>query len=419
MIGVHYIRAAVAVVALATAAPLAAAQTTVAPGADLRAAVAEAEPGDRLVLPPGVHAGPLQIDKPLTLTGQEGAVIEGSGSGSVITVTAPDVRIERLTIRGSGKDVPAMDSGVLATRTAARLAVVDNFFDRNLFGVYLHGAADSSVENNVIRGRRDVRLSEAGNGVSIWNAPGAQVIGNDIRQVRDGIFVNTSKRNVFKGNNFAELRFAIHYMYTHDSAVIGNRSKGNHVAWAIMYSDNLEIRGNVSVNDRDHGLMLNYTNRSNVTGNLVEGGGEKCLFIYNAHRNRIEGNRFENCPIGIHFTAGSEGNRVTGNAFIGNRTQVKYVGTRLVEWTFDGRGNYWSDNAAFDLDGDGIADRPYRPNDMMDDILWRYPQAKALLNSPAVTLLRFAQGRFPALYPGGVVDKAPLMSPPSMAAGDQ
>src|SRR5690606_27092608 len=143
----------------------------------------------------------------------------------------------------------------------------------------------------------------------------------------------------------------------------------------------------------------------------------KCLFIYNAHKNRIANNRFEACPIGIHFTAGSERNAVYGNAFIGNRTQVKYVGTRLVEWTHDGRGNYWSDNPAFDMNGDGIADRPYRPNDIVDDILWRYPQAKLLLNSPAVEVLRFAQSRLPALRPGGVVDTAPLMRPPVVEAG--
>jgi nitrous oxidase accessory protein len=84
-------------------------------------------------------------------------------------------------------------------------------------------------------------------------------------------------------------------------------------------------------------------------------------------------------------------------------------GTRRVEWTQAGVGNDWSDNAAFD--GDGIADREYRPNDLVDDLLWRYPQAKLLLNSPAVSVLRFAQSRLPALYPGGVVDTAPLMAP--------
>lgn len=404
-----------ALAATAAALPASAAVHEVAPGQSLQAAVEAAAPGDVLRLLSGEHAGPVVIDRGLSLVGEAGAAVVGPGKGSVISLTAPGVRIEGLIIRGSGTDLPTMDSGVFASREAPDAVIRNNRFEGNLFGVYLHGAGGALVEGNVIVGRSDLRMSEAGNGVSIWNAPGARVIGNDVRFGRDGIFVTTSRDVLFQDNRFAELRFAIHYMYTQDSRVIGNRSEGNHVGWAIMFSNRLEIRDNVSLGDRDHGLMLNAANESAVTGNVVQGGGEKCVFIYNANKNLIEGNRFEGCPIGIHFTAGSERNRVTGNAFIGNRTQVKYVGTRHMEWSAEGRGNYWSDHPGFDLDGDGIADAPYRPNDLMDEILWTLPQAKLLLNSPAVDTLRWAQAQFPALYPGGVVDSAPLMQPPAEA----
>ena len=161
-----------------------------------------------------------------------------------------------------------------------------------------------------------------------------------------------------------------------------------------------------------------YANSSEIAGNEVRGGAEKCVFIYNANKNRFHGNRFDSCAIGIHFTAGSERNEIAGNAFIGNRNQVKYVGTRHVEWSAGGRGNYWSDNPAFDLDGDGIAERPYRPNGLVDQIVWRQPLAKLLLNSPAVQVLRWAQSEFPALHPGGVTDSAPLMVPPIGAVAE-
>lgn len=147
-----------------------------------------------------------------------------------------------------------------------------------------------------------------------------------------------------------------------------------------------------------------------VAGDRI--GPEKCLFVYTANRNTIAGNRFEGCGIGIHFTAGAEGNAVSGNALIGNQTQVKYVGTRTLDWSADGRGNYWSDNAAFDLDGDGIADAAYRPNDIIDRVMWTAPQARLLVTSPAVQVIRWAQSRFPATLPGGVLDSAPLMAPP-------
>lgn len=399
------------VLGLAVLGSAGAAQRRVEPGTALQPLIEAAAPGEVLLLAPGRHAGPLVIDRPLALRGEPGAIVEGPGTGSVITVTAPDVRIEGLEVTGSGSDLPAMDSAILVQQTAPRAMVRGNRIMNNLFGVYLHGAADSRVESNVIVGRRDLRLAEAGNGVSIWNAPGAAIIGNAISQGRDGIYVKISHHNRFENNTFSRLRFAIHYMYTNDSRIAGNRSRGNHVGWAIMYSERLDIEDNVSDDDRDHGLLLNSTNDSRVIGNVVRHGGEKCVFVYNANNNRLENNWFEGCPIGIHFTAGSEGNVMTGNAFVANRVQVKYVGTRFIDWAAGGRGNYWSDNPAFDLDGDGIADRPYRPNDVMDEILWTRPQAKLLANSPAVQLVRWAQARFPALYPGGVFDSAPLMRP--------
>ena len=399
------------VLGLAVLGSAGAAQRRVEPGTPLQPLIEAAAPGEVLLLAPGRHAGPLVIDRPLALRGEPGAIVEGPGTGSVITVSAPDVRIEGLEITGSGIDLPAMDSAILVQQTAPRAMVRGNRIMNNLFGVYLHGAADSRVESNVIDGRRDLRLAEAGNGVSIWNAPGAAIIGNTISHGRDGIYVKISHHNRFENNTFSRLRFAIHYMYTNDSRIAGNRSRGNHVGWAIMYSERLDIEDNVSDDDRDHGLLLNSTNDSRVIGNVVRHGGEKCVFVYNANNNRLENNWFEGCPIGIHFTAGSEGNVMTGNAFVANRVQVKYVGTRFIDWAAGGRGNYWSDNPAFDLDGDGIADRPYRPNDVMDEILWTRPQAKLLANSPAVQLVRWAQARFPALYPGGVFDSAPLMRP--------
>ena len=77
-----------------------------------------------------------------------------------------------------------------------------------------------------------------------------------------------------------------------------------------------------------------------------------------------------------------------------------YVGTRFLDWSVNGRGNYYSDNPAFDLKGTGVADTAYRPNDLMDQVIWRAPAAKMLLNSPAVQVVRWAQAQFPAIHPG-------------------
>lgn len=392
--------------------PVAAVAATIdVPPGELAPAITAAAPGDELVLAPGKHVGPVVIDKPLLLRGQPGAEVDGGGKGRVIQVSAPDVTVEGLEITGSGLDLEAMDAGVFLDKLAVRAHVSGNRVLDNLVGVYVWGAADARVEGNTIVGRQDLRVNERGNGISLWNAPGAQILNNTIRHGRDGIFVATSRNNRFAGNHFSGVRFAVHYMYCNDSEVAGNVSEGNYVGYALMYSQNLIVADNVSHDDHDHGVLLNYTNQSQVTGNRVI-GGNKCMFVYNANKNRIADNLIEGCGIGIHFTAGSERNVMTGNAFVANQTQVKYVGTRDVVWAEGRRGNYWSDNSAFDLDGDGIADTAYRPNDMVDRVVWAVPLAKLLLNSPAVQVVRWSQAQFPALTPGGVVDPAPLMRPP-------
>jgi nitrous oxidase accessory protein len=418
---------------------------------NLQAVLDRAANGDTVVLQ-GEHRGPIRVARKLTLEGEPGAVVLGLGIGSVVTVTAPGAVVRGLTIRGSGTDLEAMDAGVFVEKTAMGAVVEGNRIEGNLYGIYLHGAPNSVARNNRIVGIREGRVNEAGNGISVWNAPGAEVTGNEIRFGRDGIFVIASKNNVFRGNRFRDLRFAVHYMYTNDSEVSDNISVGNTSGYTIMYSHRLKVKGNLSDGDRDRGLLFNFANGSEIAGNEVMGrpqsterwaspgmrdrearehglpsaedasataptgatriGPEKCVFIYNANKNRFAGNRFEGCVIGVHFTAGSEGNEIAGNAFINNRNQVKYVGTRYLDWSKDGRGNYWSDNPAFDLNGDGIADTAYRPNDLMDKVLWSVPQAKVLVNSPAVQIIRWAQAQFPALLPGGVVDGHPLMSPP-------
>lgn len=389
------------------AAPLGAAEVGL--GQDLQTAIAGATPGDVLTLAAGVHAGPVVIDRPLTITGA-GAIIDGQGRGTVVTITGDDVTISGITVQNSGRSSPELDAGIKINKGADRARIEGNRIENNLHGVDVHGSRDSVVAKNVIIGLTLARMNDRGNGVYVWNAPGTVVEGNDISLGRDGIFSNTSRKGTYRNNLIHDLRFAVHYMYTNDSEVSGNISIGNHLGYAIMFSDRVQLHDNLSLWDRDYGVMMNYSNGSDVVGNLVR-GAKKCTFIYNAHKNLIWGNRFEGCAIGIHFTAGSERNAISENAFLGSRNQVKYVGTKMVEWSLEGRGNYWSDHPAFDLNGDGLADSVFRPNDLMDHILWSQPAAAALIGSPAVQLIRWSQENFPALLPGGVVDSHPLMAP--------
>jgi len=398
--------------------PTIARQWQVSPGnGTLQTAIDSAQPGDTLLLTSGTYTGSINIHQSLSIKGSQSSIIDGEKSSHVILITAPDVLVQGLSIQHSGNVLEDEDSGVFITDKGDRARIEGNFLEFNQIGVYLKGPDDAVVSNNVIIGSQFHRVNDRGNGVYLWNTPGSIIKDNKIRYGRDGIFVNASRNNIFSGNHMSDLRFAIHYMYANDSEVSNNISLNNHVGFALMFSDRITVKNNLSSRDEKRGLFFNFANYSVIEGNRVV-GAEKCVFIYNANFNQINGNSFEDCQIGIHFTAGSEKNEIYNNAFINNRSQVKYVGTRYIEWSKDGRGNYWSDNVAFDIDDNGIADQVYKPNDLVDQLVWRHPLAKLLLNSPSVQVLKWAQSEFPGLHPGGVTDSAPLMVPSPSASGD-
>ena len=379
------------------------------PGA-LARAIEVAAPGDVLVLEQGDHAGPVIIDRALTLKG-DGARVVGPGAGTVISIEADDVTVTGLEITGSGKKLNELDSGIAIAKGFRRAVVEGNRLTGNLIGVDVQGGRDAVVRGNTIIGRDDLRRPEMGPGIYVWNAPGLLVEGNDVSRGRDGIFITTSHKATYRGNVLHDLRFAIHSMYSNNLTVHDNRSHDNDMGFAFMYSTKLDVRGNLSENDWRHGIFMNFANKARLVGNEVRNGGEKCLFVYNSNQNEFTANRFQGCGIGIHFTAGSQGNTLAGNAFLGNRTQVKYVGTRWQEWSHEEQGNYWSDHVAFDIDGDGVADSPYRPNDVIDQITWQQPMAKLLIGTPAAQLVSWSQARFPGLMPGGVIDSHPMTTP--------
>ena len=122
-------------------------------------------------------------------------------------------------------------------------------------------------------------------------------------------------------------------------------------------------------------------------------------------------NWFEGGDIGVGVALGGEGNVLTENTFINNKIQVRYVGRAPLEWSYEGRGNFWSTFMAWDFDGNGIADKPYQPNDSLDRIFWIYPEARFLMDSPVVALLRWLAQQFEIDRGKGVTDSFPLMAP--------
>lgn len=384
--------------------------------------------GDTIRFRAGRYRVNLHINKRLRLEGEPGAILDGGNQGDVIRVSAAGVEIHGLGIENSGHSLTDMNAGIFVERSADKIIIQSNRFDKNAFGIWLDACSGAQVLDNRIHGEPQRRSQDRGNGIHLYANSHALVRGNEVWQTRDGIYIDTSNNNILQANSLHDLRYGIHYMYSHDNRIIANHTYNTRTGYALMQSKRLTVLDNTSDQDRNYGILMNFITHSTIANNRISSvrvgeayvtGGDsimgaegKAIFIYNSQFNDIHDNLFADSDIGIHLTAGSEDNQVYGNTFAGNQVQVKYVSNRPQEWSRQGRGNFWSDYLGWDLDADGIGDKRYEPNDAIDKLLWKYPMARILMSSPAVQTLHWVQERFPVLKPQGVRDSAPLMLSP-------
>jgi nitrous oxidase accessory protein len=386
-----------------------AAEYVVMPGQSVESAIEHASAGDTVLVQRGHYLEHLVISKPLHLKGVNRPTLDGSNNGDVIRIKSPDVVIEGFIISNSGADLTAQNAGIYLEPGSDRAIIRDNTINYTLFGLWIEKIKDVQVIGNNITGMRDLASAQRGNGVQLYNSIGAQIIDNHISFTRDGIYVDISNHALFRGNRLHHLRYGTHYMNSNFNVWENNETYLNRGGLALMEVRNQIVRNNRAWGNSDHGIMLRTIQDSVVENNIVAGNG-RGFFIYDAEYNILRNNLIVGNRIGVHLWAGSIHNEVEGNDLIQNREQIKYVSTRDEYWG-EKTGNYWSNYIGWDRNGDGVGDVPYEANDLVDQLTWKYPAVKLLLNSPAVQTLRLVDRQFPLLRATSIIDRHPRMKP--------
>ncbi len=381
----------------------------------LAAALARAADGDEIVVPSGRWEGAARVDRSVVIRGEEGAVLDAVGRGTVLTILAPDVTIRDLEIRGSGNAMSNPETNVDAciwiAPTGLRTQVLDNALPDCLFGIYVQRSHGSLVAGNTVHGRPELREADRGNGIHVFDANDVVVRDNVIEGTRDGLYVSASDDCRFERNVIRHARYAIHYMWSHRNVLVGNETTDSLAGVALMQSNDLLVEHNRIARNRRAGLLLRDGQTSVYRHNEVVANGSG-VFLYNSLRERIEDNLIAHNDVGLRIWGAMVVECVfSRNSLVGNAQQVFYFGTRDTTWGRPDPGNHYSDYLGWDQDDDGVGDRPYRVDSFTANLLHRFPAAVLLLRSPALELLSHLQQSPPVFRVHTVTDYAPEVAP--------
>jgi len=389
---------------------------------DLQAIIDDAAPESIILLEAGTYTGGVSIDKPLTIRGNDRPVVDGGGNGTVIEIEASDVTIEGLVIRSSGKSLDHEDSGIKAR--GLRVTLKDNRLEDVLFGIYLLGARDSIVSDNVIGAKEGIYIANRGDGLRLWESHRSIVERNDVRNGRDFVMWFTDDI-ILRDNEVYGGRYGFHFMYSDRALIEGNHLIDNSVGAYMMYSVGVTFRNNVFANNRGpsgYGIGFKDMDDFVVEGNrfIANRAG---LFLDNSpsslgSEGLVRDNLVAYNQVGMLFLPAVRNNSIYGNAFIDNVEQVGVTSTGNFDgntWSVDGRGNYWSDFAGYDADGNGIGDVSYKVDDLYNTLTDEYPDLQFFQETPAARAIAVAAEMFPVLRPDPLVqDDYPLVGRPTL-----
>jgi nitrous oxidase accessory protein len=380
----------------------------------LQARLDAATPGATLEVEPGDYVGDLVIDKPVRLVGRGRPRLVGSGAGSVVRVRAAGVTMAGFDIDGrAGGDLGRDSSGVHVA--AERFTLRDTRIAESLFGVYLREAHGSAVVSCRVRGIPGRDAGEKGSGIHLWNTREFRIEGNEVEDVRDGVYIQSSSGGLVRGNVARRLRYGLHYMFSDDNVFEDNLFEDGAAGTALMYSRRMTFRRNRFLRNRGFasvGLLLKACDDVVAEDNLIADNA-RGIFLEGSYRNVFRRNVVAGSDQAVVLYDSCGGNRFEGNSFVANMTPLILVGRRT-DTVF--LGNHWSDNEEPDLDGDGVADRPFRLSSVFDHVRGNLSAADLMTPGFAAAALGLAERGFPVLRLVPVFDTRPLARPPALPA---
>jgi nitrous oxidase accessory protein len=378
------------------------------PVRSITAAIKLASNGDIIIVHKGIYREKnIIVDKSIILKGIDFPVIDGEKKFEVLSIKASSVTITGFCIQRSG--YASMDDPCgIKVYDGHDVVIENNIMEDNFFAIYIQYGKRCTIKNNRITayGKEEQQI---GNGIHCWKSDSLLISGNKITGHRDGIYFEfVTNSHITENFSFKNVRYGLHFMFSHNDSYVHNVFKNNGAGVAVMFTKHVSMLDNTfeeNWGDAAYGLLLKEISDSHIKGNKFV-RNTSGIHMEGTSRITVEKNIFEANGWGMKIQASCMDNIIKENNFQGNTFDISTNGS-LVLNTFDG--NYWDRYEGYDLDKDHIGDVPYRPLSLFSVIVENTPAAMLLFRSFMVTLLDKTEKILPSLTPDNFIDNSPRM----------
>ncbi len=381
-------------------------------GGSIANVLADADAGDTVRLLGETYYENIVVNVAVTLTSDRDATIRGGYESHVVHILAAGAVIDGLRIAEAGPHLTKDMACVLVE--ADDVTVRNCIITESLHGIYVKGGNRVKILSNTIEGRLDLIEADRGNGIHLWNSVDNRVEGNEVFNVRDGIYFSFANTTEIVHNHIHNVRYGLHYMYSNNNNFEDNLFEKNVAGAALMYSEDISFERNTFARCRGfraYGILLQSMARVVARSNLIL-DNSRGVFMNNTNSSTISHNDVVDNDLAVQLNGGCDGNFFYNNNFINNLSELLLdVSDRETKWASDEIGNFWTGYRGYDLDHDGIGDIPFVIQNVFQVLESDVPEVRFYLLSPAAELLRVAEETLPILRLGDAEDPWPLMRP--------
>jgi len=374
----------------------------------LQSAITLAAKGDTIRVMPGVYReGNYIVKKSIVLIGVDYPILDGENKYEIFTVVANDVSIIGFHLINTGV-ASINDISAVNAIEAKRLRVLNNQLENTFFGIHLANSAGSLIENNVIHcGEKSEQ--QIANGIHAWKCDSIIVRNNEISGHRDGIYFEfVTHSRVEKNFSHENMRYGLHFMFSHHDEYLHNTFHANGAGVAVMYTQDVKMIGNHFEDNwgsSSYGLLLKDIRDSHIEGNQFS-RNTTGVYMEGSSRCSFQKNIFNDNGWAIKIQANCDGNSFEKNSFLSNTFDMATNGS-LVLNTVDY--NYWDNYQGYDLDRNGVGDVPFHPVSLYSMVVEKMPSSIMLWRSFLVYLLDRSEKVVPSITPESLKDNHPAM----------